>query len=138
MNRGTALFIFVVVAALLLYLLSGVLLPFVAGFLIAYFLDPVAGKLEKWGCSRTLATVLITGGFFAVTGAALVLLFPLLQGQIMGLVAKAPTLIAALRDQAGPLLERLQTNLDESQIAMLPAATRAKPRAGSADYWAGF
>ena len=41
-----------------LYLLSGILLPFVAGMAIAYLLDPVCDWLEGRGLSRTLATVL--------------------------------------------------------------------------------
>ena len=36
----------------LIWLLSGVLLPFVAGLAAAYLLDPAADKLEKWGLSR--------------------------------------------------------------------------------------
>ena len=52
-----------VVVCLLLYLLRGALLPFVAGMAIAYFLDPAADRLEKWGCSRTLATTIITLAF---------------------------------------------------------------------------
>ena len=47
---GLALFLLAV------YLLRGILLPFVAGMAIAYLLDPACDRLEKWGCSRTLAT----------------------------------------------------------------------------------
>ena len=122
-------------AAVLLYLLSSMLLPFVAGLLVAYFLDPVADRLEKWGCSRTWATTLITVAFFLLLGGAVVLLFPLLQGQVMGLVAKAPTLIAALREQAGPLFDLVQTNLNEDQVAKLRDA--AGSYAGDAAKWLG-
>ena len=41
-----------VVFIIVLHALSGILLPFVAGMAIAYFLDPMADKLEKWGTSR--------------------------------------------------------------------------------------
>ena len=34
---------------LLLYLLRGILLPFVAGMAVAYFLDPLADRLERLG-----------------------------------------------------------------------------------------
>lgn len=106
-------------AGALLYLLSGVLLPFVAGLLVAYFLDPVAGRLERLGCSRTLATTVITVVFFVLAGVAAALLLPLLHGQVMGLVAKTPAVVAAIREQAEPLLERLQTTLTEDQVARL-------------------
>jgi predicted PurR-regulated permease PerM len=107
---------------LLLYLLSGVLLPFVAGLLVAYFLDPVADRLERLGFSRTVATTVITAAFFVLVGAAAALLLPLLQGQIMGLVAKAPTAVGVIREQAEPLLERLQATLTEEQVARLREA----------------
>ncbi|NQU57726.1 MAG: AI-2E family transporter, partial [Rhodospirillales bacterium] len=47
------------VFCVLLYLLRSVLVPFVAGMAVAYFLDPVADRLEEKGCSRTLAVVII-------------------------------------------------------------------------------
>ena len=46
--------------SVVLWYLGDVLLPFVLGGAIAYFLDPVADKLEEWGASRVLATVIIT------------------------------------------------------------------------------
>ena len=124
---GRTIVIIAVIGGLgaLLYWLSGVLLPFVAGLLVAYFLDPVADRLERMGCSRTLATTLITVAFFTLVGAAAALLAPLLQGQVMGLIAKAPALIASLREQAEPLLEHLQTTLTEDQIARLRDAAGA-------------
>ena len=42
-----------VVLALFLYVFSAILLPFVAGMVLAYFLDPVADRLERLGLSRT-------------------------------------------------------------------------------------
>ena len=39
------------------YVLRSVLLPFVAGIVIGYLLDPWASKFEKWGMSRTLSLI---------------------------------------------------------------------------------
>ena len=52
---GLAALIFLVV----LWFLGDVILPFVLGGAIAYFLDPVADRLEDAGCSRALATAII-------------------------------------------------------------------------------
>ena len=41
------------------YVFSSILLPFVAGMVLAYFLDPVADWLERLGLSRTAATLVI-------------------------------------------------------------------------------
>ena len=36
--------------ALFFYVFSTILLPFVVGMVLAYFLDPVADRLERLGC----------------------------------------------------------------------------------------
>src|SRR6056297_2471208 len=51
---ATAVFI------LLLWFLGNVILPFVIGGALAYFLDPVADRLERMGMSRMAAVVVIT------------------------------------------------------------------------------
>jgi predicted PurR-regulated permease PerM len=43
----------------ILWLLQEILLPFIAGFVLAYFLDPVADRLERLGLPRIAATVVI-------------------------------------------------------------------------------
>ncbi len=108
--------------ALLLHLLSSILLPFVVGAAIAYFVDPVADRLETWGCSRTLATCLIIAAFFVIVGGGLVLLFPLLQTQIIGLVSKIPDFIEGLRTYAEPYVNRLRADLKPEDMQRLQDA----------------
>ena len=43
------------VLVFVLWLLSPILLPFLAGLVLAYFLDPIADRLQKWGMSRLTA-----------------------------------------------------------------------------------
>ena len=43
-----------------LWFLGDVILPFVLGGAVAYFLDPVADRFEAMGCSRALSVVIIT------------------------------------------------------------------------------
>ena len=107
---GLAIFLFILNA------LSSVLLPFVAGMAIAYFLDPVADKLEEKGASRAMATTLIVAGFFAIIITLVVLLFPLLQAQVISLAGLVPGLIESLREYAEPLLERLRADLPEDTV----------------------
>ncbi len=93
-----------VMAGILLYLLRGVLLPFVAGMAVAYFLDPVADRLEKWGLSRTLATSLIVFGFLVVLLLVILAIVPAMQGQLVDFLRKLPDYIIRLRDTALPVL----------------------------------
>ena len=44
-----------VVFLFFLWLLGDILLPFIAGMALAYFLDPVADLLERWGMGRLAA-----------------------------------------------------------------------------------
>ena len=46
--------------AAVLWLLGDVLLPFVIGSAVAYFIDPLADRLERAGLSRVAATGVIT------------------------------------------------------------------------------
>lgn len=115
----------VVVFVLLLNVLSSVLLPFVAGMAVAYFLDPVADWLEEKKMSRALATSVILLGFFAIALGGIVLLMPVLQAQIAELARLIPAIIEAAhkyiqpqladwREQLPPeTLERIRTALGE-------------------------
>jgi len=121
--------------AVVLYALSAMLLPFVAGLAIAYFLDPVADKLEEWGASRALATTAIIAAFFVTVIGILILLFPLLQAQIAGLAAMVPGLIENVRAYAQPLLERIQADMTPDAIAQIKGAVGNY--AGTAIKWLG-
>ncbi len=80
-----------------LYLFSEILLPFVAGMALAYFLDPVADRLQKLGLSRIMATVLILFTFIVVLVLALVIIVPLLASQLSDFTAKLPEYLARLQ-----------------------------------------
>ena len=77
----------------LTWALKGILLPFVAGMAIAYFLDPLADRLEKYGLSRLAATAVITVFFLLVTVVLLIVLVPVLYNQLVALVEIMPRLL---------------------------------------------
>ncbi|MCT4559669.1 MAG: AI-2E family transporter [Pelagimonas sp.] len=85
------------VVAIVLWYLGTVLTPFVLGAAIAYFLDPVADRLEDMGFSRAVATTIIA--VFAVVLFIVVALavVPTLIQQAFQLVETAPELIRDLR-----------------------------------------
>ncbi|TFF21961.1 AI-2E family transporter [Jiella endophytica] len=78
------------VAVLLLWLFSGILLPFVLGMMIAYFLDPVADWLERNGVSRLWATILILVLFLMIFIGVIVLLVPVIVEQTAGIAGRIP------------------------------------------------
>jgi predicted PurR-regulated permease PerM len=86
-----------VVFLVVLWYLGDVILPFVIGAAIAYFLDPVADRLEAWGLSRTAATVLISLGTVLIFVIAALLIIPMLVSQAVALVEMAPELVRELQ-----------------------------------------
>lgn len=90
-----------IAAGLLLVVLWGlgqVMLPFLVGGAIAYFLDPLADRLQRLGLSRIAATAVISlGAMF--TGVALILaVIPTLVSQLSDLINAAPEIIRKLTD----------------------------------------
>lgn len=98
-------------SALALWYLGDVILPFVLGGAIAYFLDPVADKLEDLGASRVLATVLISLGAVLVFVLAVFLVVPSLINQSLALFEVAPQ---AFNDLWTFLTGRFPQLLDEN------------------------
>src|SRR4051812_12632168 len=85
------------VLAGLLWLLSAVLLPFVAGIALAYLQVPFADWLERHGMNRTLATLLIVIAVMLVLFAAVLLLVPLLVQQLNLLATGLPNQVSRMR-----------------------------------------
>lgn len=82
---------------IVLWFLGDVILPFVLGAAIAYFLDPVADRLEAMGCSRTLATVIITLSALLIFIILALLVIPTLVNQTAALIAAAPEIAGRLQ-----------------------------------------
>jgi len=102
-DRQAAFWLIVAAASLaLLWMLGDILLPFVVGAAIAYFLNPLADRLSQAGIGRTPAAVLIILVFVLLLLVAAILLGPLVFDQLRQL---AETLPADLR--------RLQMIIDE-------------------------
>lgn len=87
-----------VLMIVVLWFLGDVLLPFILGGAIAYFLDPVADRLERMGWSRAAAVALITVIAILIFIVMVLLVVPTLVGQAADLFDTAPTLFANLRD----------------------------------------
>lgn len=95
---------------LLLYVLGDVIMPFLVGGAIAYFLDPVADRLEKVGCSRAMATTIIFVFLILVVVSVALLVIPVLIQQTYGLIEAAPGIFENLRVF---LVERFPDAFDE-------------------------
>lgn len=97
-----ALAVFIVV----LWILGDTLLPFVLGAAIAYFLDPVADRLERAGLSRVFATAVISAGVILVFALTILLIVPALIEQVRQAIDAAPGLLDRLQTWIGTLFPR--------------------------------
>lgn len=96
-----------VLGGLLVYLLGPVLTPFLVAALLAYLGDPLADRLERWRLPRTAAVVVVFLVFTLAFAALLLLLVPLLEGQLARLANAFPRGLEWLSDQVIPRLEGL-------------------------------
>jgi len=125
---------------LLVALLREVLLPFVAGIVIAYFLNPLADRLTQWGLPRGVASAVIVVAFGCLLIVALIFLVPLLLTQAQQFAVALPDEISRLRalldswarERLGAHYAEFQSSLDRSSQALTDnAASLAGFIAGS-------
>lgn len=80
-----------------LYVFSAILLPFFAGMILAYFLDPIADRLERLGLSRLAATVVILLGFIVALVLGMMLVIPILLTQATEFLGRLPEYLTRLQ-----------------------------------------
>jgi len=99
--RAERQIVFWLTAAVLLILtialLSDILLPFVAGITLAYFLNPIADRLSAWGVNRVVASLLIVAAGAVLLIVALVLVVPVITTQAQQLAATLPAELQRLQ-----------------------------------------
>ena len=97
----------------LLWGLGDVMLPFLVGGAVAYFLDPVADRLERAGLSRTAATAFITIVALVIFILLALLIVPMLVRQLVQLVNAAPTIFGDLQ---GFLSAKFPSVMDQQSV----------------------
>jgi predicted PurR-regulated permease PerM len=96
---------------LALQLFASVLLPFVAAAGVAYFLDPLATRLDHAGLRRPLAAGLLIIGLLAGCLMFALLLYPLIVAQLGILVSRLPDYVSLVRSFAVDAITGLQERL---------------------------
>ena len=126
---------FLVLFGLALWLLTPILLPFVAGIALAYFLDPVCDRLEAAKLSRTVATLIITVTAILAIIIGPLFALPLLQKEIVRAASQLPEWLRAGYDALLPHLQLLQDYLSTDDLAA--ARDQATQFVGKALTWVG-
>lgn len=120
MNKTTKISLFWILAAILfgfvIYALWGILLPFVAGFILAYILNPLVVKLKKHHLSRTWATSIVIVGLILCVFACFFILLPVLEAQLISFIVKVPQLANTLWIKIQPFLDMIKDRISEQQL----------------------
>ncbi|THD82179.1 AI-2E family transporter [Aliigemmobacter aestuarii] len=80
-----------------LWFLGDVILPFIVGGAVAYFLDPVADRLERAGLGRAAATTVISLTALLIVVLLILAVIPTLLNQLTALVNAAPEIFQRLQ-----------------------------------------
>jgi predicted PurR-regulated permease PerM len=88
-----------------LWLFRPVLLPFLAGLAIAYFLEPAVTALEKRNVRRWMGALIVLSGFLFVVVSIILLIWPVVNHQLGALINSLPEYIAKLREHYLPWAE---------------------------------
>jgi len=123
------------VAAFVLYVLRDALMPFIAGMAVGYLLDPLADRLERTKMPRGVAAALIVVGFLVTFVGVLVILIPVLSGQITELVGRLPRYAEMLQQAVAPYVTDLKVRLGPEQTQRLESFLQ--DYAGEIASWAG-
>ena len=113
-----------------IYVLRDVLLPFVAGIAVAYFLDPVTSKLQKRLHSRIAATCIVSAVLFLLFLLCVFIIVPIVQKQLSVFIANMPV-------YAGLIWEKLEPYVAEAR-RLFPKQADNLRQTVSAHFSGGF
>lgn len=111
---------------LALWQIGAVLTPFAAGFAIAYFLDPLVNRLETFRIPRGAGAIIVLTVFLMLLGLVVLLILPILQNQVVELVANLPGLLDEARRLIDTLMRAAQQRLPPEDYAKLHDAVTGK------------
>jgi putative permease len=106
---------------LVLYLIRGLLTPFIIAFVIAFFLNPIVDYMEGEGINRTLAVVVLI--VLSLLGLFIVwkLTWPTVQAEINDLKDNAPAYMNKIQESLNRAIDLLEKN-----IGFIPKGTLEK------------
>ncbi|WP_386077875.1 AI-2E family transporter [Vreelandella sp. F11] len=97
--------LFLVVIGGLIFLLDAVLMPFIAGMILAYLADPLANRFQRWGMNRPFAVSSVFLVLLVVLVASLLILIPLLVQQLKQLGEAIPGIFNWVENTLAPQVQ---------------------------------
>lgn len=97
--------LFLLVIGGLIYLLDAVLMPFIAGMILAYLADPLANRFQRWGMNRPFAVSSVFLVLLVVLVVSLLILIPLLVQQLKQLGDAIPGIFNWVENTLAPQVQ---------------------------------
>lgn len=100
------LLLFIIITAVILFLVGGILMPVLVAIVIAYLLDVPVSKMEKMGARRWLATSFTLVMFLLTCFVLAISLIPIITKQSVSLVQEIPLIWASAQAWIASLPEK--------------------------------
>jgi len=120
--------IFFALALLMLVIFSGVLLPFAAGFVLAYLFQPLAGRMSRAGIPRGAASFIIVSALLVALAVIFALILPPLIDQLGQLVRESPRLYQRARAYLVQHYGHFLQQLDQAHAPGAPGSVEQEIR----------
>lgn len=124
MKINTALWPWIIaatIAAVAMYSISNIFLPFIMGLFIAYTMHPMVTKMGQWGIGRSLSTLTLLIGFFLLIGSTLFVLIPFIIRELVVLAGALPEYSNRLFEAMAPHMEILSDYIGAVNFSELQA-----------------
>lgn len=115
--------LFIGVICFCLYMVRGILLPFIAGLLVAYAMTPAVRGMERWKISRGIGTLIMITGFVLVIVSFFFVAIPLIQNELLRLAKDIPNYGQQLVEFIQPYLQDLELYIAPADIEKLRQMT---------------
>ena len=109
----------------MLYVLRSVLMPFVAGILLAYLLDPMVDRLQKLKVSRTWATLIVCIMTMLIVMPCISLLVGMIENQVSLLLQTTPKYLSLIMAKLKPVLQNMTERFPDLKEANLEGLIKA-------------
>ena len=110
----------------IIYFFSGILAPLLVAIVLAYLLEWPIHQMEKRGCSRKLAIMLILTLFIGVSVLVIFILAPTVWGQGRNLLLDMPNMFSRFNEFARELPNRFPALMDVGLMDMILDNARSK------------
>ena len=112
-----------IIVGFMIYSISGILLPFIAGTFVAYAMHPAVCKMQNFKINRSLATLTLILSFFLILAGLLFFLIPFIKDELMKLAVSLPEYGQRLMSTVLPYIDILTKYLDDDAGDLRSKAT---------------